>query len=53
MFEKGKTATKQKGETKWKICRPGENIDATGSVTEGCYEAAMQFRSTQESMKER
>ena len=44
-FKKGKTATGQKGTTWWKICRPGyifsrkpgENIDATVSVTEGCF----------------
>lgn len=45
MFEKGKTTKWQKGATWWKICRlgdicfffrkPGENINATGSVTEG------------------
>ena len=45
MFEKGKTAISQKVTTWWKICRPGdvffqkpgENIDATVSVAEGCF----------------
>ena len=43
MFEKGKTATWQNGDTWWKICwpgdlffrKPGETLNATGSYVDG------------------